>query len=233
MSSFNIPAAHRESPRTGSGTQLLGRKSRRRPEGLPVRRFAPHFMHPDGSYGCEGALQVVGTCQTCWLNSLRTWRVRLTLGCVQSICIPASLISAIPESGEFSRSVPHSSHINIVRLWMWVVGYSHWQSQYNVEVMDIGELGSSAQDDCKVLCIPLMVSLSNHRWLERASFDKLRMSKHQWAALLCNRPGPVPGRWNRRVSGFLESWGFASLGYDGFCPLSDLLGVSWRVWATY
>ena len=45
------------------------------------------------------------------------------------------------------------------------------------------------QDDCKVLCIPLMVSLSNHRWLEQASFDKLRMSKHQWAALLCNRPG--------------------------------------------
>ena len=50
-------------------------------------------------------------------------------------------------------------------------------------------MGIEGQDDCKVLCIPLMVSLSNHRWLERASFDKLRMSKHQWAALLCNRPG--------------------------------------------
>ena len=43
-----------------------------------------------------------------------------------------------------------------------------------------------------------MVSLSNHRWLERASFDKLRMSRHQWAALLCNRPGC----WASRVSKF-------------------------------
>ena len=34
-----------------------------------------------------------------------------------------------------------------------------------------------------------MASLSNHRQLEQASFDKLRMSRHQWAALLCNRPG--------------------------------------------
>ena len=54
---------------------------------------------------------------------------------------------------------------------------------------------ASFQDDCKVFCIPLMVSLSNHRWLERASFDKLRMSRHQWAALLCNRPGRASGAY--------------------------------------
>ena len=45
------------------------------------------------------------------------------------------------------------------------------------------------QDDCKVFSNPFMASLSNHRQLEQASFDKLRMSRHQWAALLCNRPG--------------------------------------------
>ena len=50
----------------------------------------------------------------------------------------------------------------------------------------------SRQDDCKVLFYPLMVSLSNHRWLVWASFDKFRMSKHQWATLLCNRPD-LPG----------------------------------------
>ena len=32
------------------------------------------------------------------------------------------------------------------------------------------------QDDCKVLFHPLMVSLSNHWWPGKASFDKLRMS---------------------------------------------------------
>ena len=47
---------------------------------------------------------------------------------------------------------------------------------------------SSPQDDCKVFYNPVMVSLSNHRWLECASFDKLRMSRHQRAASLCNRP---------------------------------------------
>ena len=36
---------------------------------------------------------------------------------------------------------------------------------------------------------PFMVSLSNHEPLERASFDKLRMSGWQWIALFCNRPG--------------------------------------------
>ena len=44
------------------------------------------------------------------------------------------------------------------------------------------------QDDCKVFSNPFMASLSNHQWIERASFDKLRMSRHQWPALLCNRP---------------------------------------------
>ena len=38
---------------------------------------------------------------------------------------------------------------------------------------------SLAEDDCKVLYIMFMVSLSNHGWVERASFDKLRMSGHQ------------------------------------------------------
>ena len=36
-----------------------------------------------------------------------------------------------------------------------------------------------AQDDCKVFFYPLMVSLSNHRWLVWASFDKLRMSRNR------------------------------------------------------
>ena len=36
-----------------------------------------------------------------------------------------------------------------------------------------------AQDDCKVFFYPLMVSLSNHRRIERASFDKLRMSRNR------------------------------------------------------
>ena len=45
-----------------------------------------------------------------------------------------------------------------------------------------------SQDDCKVYSRPLMVGLSNHRQLEQASFGKLRMSRHQWAASLCNRP---------------------------------------------
>ena len=35
------------------------------------------------------------------------------------------------------------------------------------------------QDDCKVFFYPLMVSLSNHRWLVWASFDKLRMSRNR------------------------------------------------------
>ena len=34
------------------------------------------------------------------------------------------------------------------------------------------------QDDCKVFSNPFMASLSNHRQLEQASFDKLRMSRH-------------------------------------------------------
>ena len=38
-----------------------------------------------------------------------------------------------------------------------------------------------------------MVSLSNHERLERASFDKLRMSGHRGLARLCNRPGEPPG----------------------------------------
>ena len=33
-----------------------------------------------------------------------------------------------------------------------------------------------------------MVSLSNHERLERASFDKLRMSGRHWMALLCKGP---------------------------------------------
>ena len=37
----------------------------------------------------------------------------------------------------------------------------------------------SRQDDCKVFFYPLMVSLSNHRWLVWASFDKLRMSRNR------------------------------------------------------
>ena len=45
------------------------------------------------------------------------------------------------------------------------------------------------QDDCKVFSNPFMASLSKHRQLEQASFDKLRMSRHQCAASLCNRPG--------------------------------------------
>ena len=50
-----------------------------------------------------------------------------------------------------------------------------------------------SQDDCKVFSNPFMASLSNHRWLERASFDKLRMSRRQWAASLCNRPAVGAG----------------------------------------
>ena len=42
------------------------------------------------------------------------------------------------------------------------------------------------QDDCKIFSKPLMVSLSNHQRLERSSFDKLRMTRHQRAALLCD-----------------------------------------------
>ena len=69
------------------------------------------------------------------------------------------------------------------------------------------------QDDCKVSSNPLMVSLSNHRRIERASFDKLRMRRHQWAALLCNRPAasvcPGPGSQkmsdNRHLIGHLSS----------------------------
>ena len=38
---------------------------------------------------------------------------------------------------------------------------------------------SIGQDDCKVFFYPLMVSLSNHRWLVWASFDKLRMSRNR------------------------------------------------------
>ena len=45
------------------------------------------------------------------------------------------------------------------------------------------------QDDCKGFPDPIMVSLSNHRRLGRASFDKLRMSGHRHLELLCNRPG--------------------------------------------
>ena len=37
----------------------------------------------------------------------------------------------------------------------------------------------TGQDDCKVFFYPLMVSLSNHRRIERASFDKLRMSRNR------------------------------------------------------
>ena len=40
-------------------------------------------------------------------------------------------------------------------------------------------LSLEGQDDCKVLFYPLMVSLSNHRWLVWASFDKLRMSRNR------------------------------------------------------
>ena len=38
---------------------------------------------------------------------------------------------------------------------------------------------AETQDDCKVFFYPLMVSLSNHRWLVWASFDKLRMSRNR------------------------------------------------------
>ena len=54
----------------------------------------------------------------------------------------------------------------------------------------VNRLPAASQDDCKVFSNPFMASLSNHRQLEQASFDKLRMSRHQWAALLCNRPVP-------------------------------------------
>ena len=41
------------------------------------------------------------------------------------------------------------------------------------------ELPLPGQDDCKVFFYPLMVNLSNHRWLVWASFDKLRMSRNR------------------------------------------------------
>ena len=79
-----------------------------------------------------------------------------------------------------------------------------YTNQAGVDALDALHTGSSTksrnqsfkmdlplhQDDCKVSSNPLMVSLSNHRRIERASFDKLRMRRHQWAALLCNRPAP-------------------------------------------
>ena len=42
---------------------------------------------------------------------------------------------------------------------------------------------------------PLMVSLSNHERLERASFDKLRTSARHWMALLCEDPD----LWGRAI----------------------------------
>jgi len=47
---------------------------------------------------------------------------------------------------------------------------------------------SGSQDDCKVHAEPRMVSLSNHDLLDLAPFDKRKMSRSEWMALLCNRP---------------------------------------------
>ena len=57
--------------------------------------------------------------------------------------------------------------------------------------------GETQQDDCKVFPDPIMVSLSNHRRLGRASFDKLRTSGHRHLELLCNRPRRRRGRRRR------------------------------------
>ena len=52
-------------------------------------------------------------------------------------------------------------------------------ASYREKLSPHRKLLGDRQDDCKVIFYPLMVSLSNHRWLVWASFDKLRMSRNR------------------------------------------------------